>query len=240
MSESIDTKDVLLKLGFRLLPHPLVGECVAFEFGNLQLIAARMANQYLRETYQFSGIAYRSNSISQVDFQIPLKVDSFEQGVAWLVYGVGTDFKPKIAPEWWRMGLGFQDYLPWRIEAARFASRPTCNVDRDWCRTLLNQLRGLSDGAPEGERAKITFDGEILRVRARGRLLAVPASGTPWPVEVFLDLALTEGLPKRLMTPCVEISVWEGFLRVCRRAIRLGEGAIENIDAVAPPSAASS
>jgi hypothetical protein len=51
-------------------------------------------SDYLRPCFHFGGVWRDANSISMVDFSMPLEVVSMEQGVAWITYGIGEKFRP--------------------------------------------------------------------------------------------------------------------------------------------------
>lgn len=227
----LQTGDLLQALGFSVVPHPLAGTGQTCDFGNLQVTAVELTNEYLRQTMQFSGVGSCANSIRHIDFQMPLSVGSYEQGVAWVVYGIGTDFKAHRAPDWWRMGLGWQDYLPWNVEAAvraaKYAARPFCSVKRSWARAVLTHLREIAKAAGPSDQARFGFDGEVLRVHACGDLIAVPAAGHAWDVTASVPMSCVEGFPKRLMQEVVEVSVWNDCLCFDRRGVKLGQGGIE-------------
>lgn len=235
MSEAMRTRDVLEVLEFDAHCNTLSEQRLGyvFDFGNLQLKVAEVKNEYLRPVLFFTGIGRMTNSLHEVIFEMPLEVASFEQGVAWVVYGIGTDFKPLKAPTWWRMGLGWQDYLPWNIDAAKhaakYAARPHCRVKRSWARSVLTHLRELTKTAGPDEKARFGFDGEILRVHAAGELIAVPAEGQAWPVTALMPLVLVDQLPKRLMHEVTEVSVWNDCLHYGHCGVKLGLGDVEPV-----------
>lgn len=237
--DRLQTRDLLQALGFSVVPHPLAGTGQTFDFGNLQVTAVELTNEYLRQTMQFSGVGLGANSVHHIDFQMPLCVASYEQGVAWVVYGIGADFKAHRAPDWWRMGLGWQDYLPWNVEAAaraaKYAARPSCNVKRSWGRAVLTHLRESAKTAGPNDKARFGFDGEILRVHACGDLIAVPGVGRAWDVTASVPMSCVGGFPKRLMQEVVEVSVWNDCLWFGRRGVKLGKGGIEPMAGAGAP-----
>jgi hypothetical protein len=84
-----------------------------FDFGNWQLQGARVMNAYSRPAFFFSGAVQGRRSLHQVQFDMPITVASFEQGLAWLCYGIGRDTPMQNRPEWMDHGWALQDYLPW-------------------------------------------------------------------------------------------------------------------------------
>jgi hypothetical protein len=61
-----------------------------YDFGNLRLTAAELTG-FGRPTFHFGGVWRGANSISMVDFDMPLEVESLEQGAAWIAYGIICD-----------------------------------------------------------------------------------------------------------------------------------------------------
>jgi hypothetical protein len=94
------------------------------------------------------------------------------------------------------------------------AARPQCQVERDWARLALRKLTGLL--ATSGDDALVTlhFNGEVLMVWCEGTLIAVPASGKPWPKRYSLRAASLRRLPRRLMREKVEFSIFESALTI--------------------------
>jgi hypothetical protein len=63
-----------------------------YDFGNLRLTAAEVMSQYLVPCFHFGEVCQGARSISMVDFEMPLEVESLEQGAAWIAYGIGEKF----------------------------------------------------------------------------------------------------------------------------------------------------
>ena len=137
------TRSVFKTLGFQEDWEAITDQrpAYAYDFGNLQLSAAEVMNDYLRPCFHFGGVWQDSRSITMVDFVMPVEVESFEQGVAWISYGIGEKFKPRIPTSWLVDGRTWTDYLPWVRKTKAYARRPQCSVEKDWFRVATKKLR---------------------------------------------------------------------------------------------------
>jgi hypothetical protein len=60
-----------------------------------------------------------ARSVGQIEFEMPLTIDSFEQGVALISHAVGKEFDPLVHTPWLSDGRKWQDHLPWLRGRAR-------------------------------------------------------------------------------------------------------------------------
>ena len=72
------------------------------------------------------------------------------------------------------------ELLPWERNRRKYAERPKCFVDWEWFRVAANKLREQAKSADPNDFAIIEFDGEVLRIKTRVELIAMPAQGTSW------------------------------------------------------------
>ncbi len=217
------TVDVLQKLGFepQLEGWP---DTWVFDFGSFKLKASQGINRYFRESFFLAGNYRTSRIMGSIEFEMPLDVDSFEQGVAWIAHGIGnvgslTDHVP-----WVSKGREWEDSLPWRARAKAHDARPKCFVDREWFRLVRKQLREIGEQAAEeesDEAIQITFDGEVLRLSTQAKLWVMPATGNAWDRPYHLALYQFAHLPKRSMSQLVMFSVWEGTMEIAGMSCRL-------------------
>lgn len=217
------TRDLLNRLGFSEVYGEITEKepSYLYDFGNLQLRAAQVTNFYLQPVFFFGGVAYGNNTLSHIQFEIQLEVESFELGVALIAHGIGRKFKPVKPTPWLEMGRSWQDHLPWVRRQKAYAARPQCQVDREWFRVATKKMRALATDALEADVATICFDGDILKIRARETILAMPAQGIPWDSEYSISVNVLEALPKRFVKATVWLSVWEGHLLVGNRRLPL-------------------
>ena len=84
-----------------------------YNFGNFELSAGVFTNEYLRRVVTFSGLYQDGRCIAEVGFDVPERVESREQVLAWIVYGLGERLRLAITPPWLDEGRRLQLELPW-------------------------------------------------------------------------------------------------------------------------------
>ncbi|WP_156901616.1 hypothetical protein [Azohydromonas australica] len=161
-----------------------------------------------------------------IEFSMPVAVESKEQVMAWLAYGIKADaisHDPLIP--WAQKALDLKHLLPWeryytkiRDEAAQrrklWLARPHCIVERKWIKAVLGFLQEQASKNPEGE-FSVLFDGEMLSVRAGRVPLGVPAEGpSSWNERYSQPLSQLASIPVRIMSDPVEMGIWQGNLRL--------------------------
>jgi hypothetical protein len=184
-----------------------------YDFGNLRLTAAQVMSDRFKPCFHLGGVIQDVRSMTMIDFEMPLEVESFEQGVAWVSYGIGKDYRPSIPTTWLDDGRTWQDYLPWVRRLEAYKGRPQCMVEKDWFKIAVKKLRSIPDSASEDDVASISFDGEILRIVCNGSTVIVPANGAPWVASYAVSASQLANLPRRLTDP-VLISVWDGKISI--------------------------
>lgn len=153
---------------------------------------------------------------------MPLEVESFEQGVAWIVDGIGQDFEPWIPTPWLTAGRVWQGHLPRVREMKAYERRPQCVVERDWFRVAAKKLRMIAATTADSDLAWLSFDGETLRFIVCGATVIVAATGTAWNARHAIKGRELDHLPKRLRDP-VPVSIWDGKLSIGNRAWSLAQ-----------------
>ncbi len=231
MTESVSTWELLKDLGFRPAPGTLSenGTGLVYDFGNLHLSAGRFLNTRLVQIILLGGVLATSRAIAEISQEMPLQVDSREQGIALLVWCLDQassrgEFIPLRSVPWIDEGRANRDRLPWEKDLAIYAARPRCLVSREWMRIGIKTLASHLVLADEGALVTFGFDGSALSIRCSGNLVIMAATGTPWPQAYSVEAKTLKWLPKRFMRDQVEVSVHDGFLRIGRRLYRLAEG----------------
>ncbi len=79
---------------------------------------------------------------------------------------------------------------------------------------------------PAPGRFVLSFDGELLKLRARSRIAAVQATGAAWLHAYSGELRYLQVLPRRLEGDLCEVAVWDGMLHVGRVRIPVDEQAL--------------
>lgn len=218
------------------------GPAVKFNFGNFELSAGRFTNQYLQPVVSFSGIYNDLRTMQDLAFDVPERVASREQVLAWVAYGLGDKIPLAIVPEWLVEGRQHRDVLPWEQHMAAYERRPQASVARDWMRVLGKQLMAAAESAAESDACRVRFDGDALRFRLPGQTLLVQAADdTPWPIDVTVKLADLRDLPKRWMRDPVHVSYFEDRLVIGNRAFAATTGVRgEDLSPAEPQSGSSS
>lgn len=210
------------------------GPALKYNFGNFELSAGRFTNLYLQPVVSFSGHYRDQRTLQQVAFDMPERVASREQVLAWVAYGIGGKVPLAIIPDWLAEGRLHHDLLPWEQHMAAYKRRPQASVARDWMRVLGKQLIAAAEVATDTDTCRIHFDGDALRFLLPDKTLLVKASGgMPWPIAVVVKLADLRALPKRWMRDAIEVAYWEGQLVIGNRGFA---AATEVQDADAPHS----
>lgn len=85
---SLPTWDVLLSLGFIRDQNVFSDDPggVSLDFGNFMLSAAHVLNRWFQPIVLLSGVFTTPRTISEVICEMPLEVESREQGVAWITW----------------------------------------------------------------------------------------------------------------------------------------------------------
>lgn len=112
-----NTRDILTILGFEEVFGLMTDQepSYVFDLGNARVEITQTMNMRFATVLQMRG-AYASpngRSVHQIDFGLPLSVESFEQGIALLVHGLGNNFEPAMPTPWFELGKKWKDRLPW-------------------------------------------------------------------------------------------------------------------------------
>ena len=220
----VPVRDLLTNIGFREDWDAITDELpgYSFDFGNFVLRGVAGMTRHFEPTFYFDGIWQTERALQAVAFEMPLTVQSREQGIAWLAKGIPQELVPLLASTWLEEGRALRGHLPWEQSARRYDARPRCVIDRDWMRLAIRRLRTTSDNAGPEDLCRIAFDGTVLLFRSAVEPVAVPAlEGSPWVDSVEVRLRDFNGLPLRLQGERVEVSVWDGALRVGNRAFKV-------------------
>jgi hypothetical protein len=225
-SDIVNTRSLFETLGFQKNWEAIADElpAYAYDFGNLYLEAAQVMSmrRYLVPVFLVGGVIQDARSIARVEFEMPLEIESFEQGVAWISYGIGADFQPRIPTPWLDAGPTWENHLPWVRDLRAYERRPKCSVEKDWFRVATKKLRALAAAASESDLAWLAFDGEALRVAVCGATVIVPAAGKAWDTRYAIKGTELDHLPKRLTDP-VLVSIWDGKLTIGNRVWTLAQ-----------------
>lgn len=219
-SSAASTWELLIALGFRqddtVISDPPPG--LSLDFGNVKLSASRGVNRFLAPVVLLTGVLATKRSIAEVLSEIPLDVESVEQGLAWVVWSLdnaaGGTFEPASAPAWVAEGRRHRHLLPWERGRAAYAARPHCHVRRDSARAALKALAEQLRTVDDDLLVTFGFDGSVLTVACAGKLSAMAAEGDAWPRTYSIRAGSLKRLPKRLMNESIEFAIWESALTI--------------------------
>ena len=238
-ADTMSTLDLLLDLGFEPFADPLPG--LRFDFDNFELRARQLINLKFQEVVTFSGVLATPRTVREVAFDIPPRIASRELCAAMIVYYLdpsGRAFEPARQVDWLAEGRQNMHLLPWVIQAAQrklreaaYQARPYCFVQREWARLALKTLANYLDPsddepAPDETPVVFFFKDSVLTIRCESRLIALAGDGADWPTKYAIRAGQLRQLPKRFKGWWVEISIWDGKLRIGDKRYALIENAL--------------
>jgi len=104
--EDINFEDIFLQLGFSKVDSDYV-----FDFGNCKLKVIEGFNQSMSYGYNLFGISMTHREGVFIEFSVPIKVESFEMGVALLSNNLKT-YRFLNTPDWIQQGIEWKNHLP--------------------------------------------------------------------------------------------------------------------------------
>jgi hypothetical protein len=234
----VSVREVLSALGFTPVWGTATDLDPVYEFkgGGIDIGVAQVTSLSFRPEFLIGGFAADARTLKYVKQSMPLALESRDQVVAWLSFAIGPDFRPSAPVPWFDEGRQLQHLLPWerrrlelRAEMEEYARlrliRPHCVVDRHGLRAVLNSASRAPGWPPAPGDYTISFDGEVLKLRARGQLAVVRAHGAAWPNTYSGGLRDLHCLPRRLDLDLVEVGIWQDMLeigRVCLPVVASG------------------
>src|SRR4051812_10299971 len=108
--ENIELESILEKIDFKSLP-----DGYEFDFGNGKLKAIPGLTRQFYDGFTFLGYFISARKAGEIEFSLPLKVESYEQGIAFIAYYL-RNADLKIVPQWLKEGLVLKHLLPWERE----------------------------------------------------------------------------------------------------------------------------
>ena len=123
----VATEDVLRALGFEVdlavMSDGAPG--LSFDFVNFKLEASHNVNRWFRTVITLRGVMTTERTIAVVHFEMPLEVESFEQGVALVTHCLdshaGGVFSPSSPVPWLIEGRQYRHLLPWNKKSVESA-----------------------------------------------------------------------------------------------------------------------
>lgn len=204
-----------------------------YDFGKFTLSAALVMNRHFVDVVHFSGVIASSESIGEVEFEMPLLVESREQCAAWIAWHLAKFHQARVYrrgqfPAWLYQGAQQKHLLPWVRDMEEYRARPQCSAEREWLKLALRSLARYLTNIEDTELLEVAFDGDVLSFRLPGNQIVLAAKGAPWKSRFSIPAGKLRRLPKRIMSEYVEVSVWRSRLNIGRHSY---DGVVEVEDA---------
>lgn len=135
---------------------------------------------------------------------IPEKANSFEQGLAFIVYGIGYGNKRwfPVEDSWYVLGESYKEYLPWEIERKKrqeeYDKLDKVYFDITWMRVLVKLLKEWRDDIKQNEEISITFNGEFAIFKCGGLSIPIPGKGKKWDKVYYVEFIQLDNIPVRI------------------------------------------
>jgi hypothetical protein len=116
---NVATEDVLRVLGFEVDSNVLSDGMpgLSFDFGNFKLEASENVNLWFQSVIVLGGVMATDRTTAVVHFEMPLELESFEQGMALVTHCLDShacgNFKGSSPVEWLNEGRRHRHLLPW-------------------------------------------------------------------------------------------------------------------------------
>jgi hypothetical protein len=223
---TIRTWNMLPSLGFQPDSGVVFSDIrprLSLDFGNLKLLAAAVVSPYSGEIVLFSGVLATRDTVAEVHFELPRRIESLKQCAAWIVWNLdqhsnGRTFRPARDVDWINEARQNRRLLPWVTSQAEFEARPHCTIQRDWLRLALRTMGKHLASLPDDSLTSFSFDGSIFSIRCNTTVIAFPGEGSPWTVRFTVEARKLRRSPKRLMSEYIEVSVWQSRIQIGSRS----------------------
>jgi hypothetical protein len=111
---SIPMASILEALDFEKFEHPLSSmPAYRMHFGPHEVEAVIQMNRWFRQVFMVSGIVNTGRTLGSIELQLPLEVESEEEGLALLGYFLAQQIPERNKPTWLRISERMKFHLPW-------------------------------------------------------------------------------------------------------------------------------
>ena len=204
------------------------GEGFRFDFSNFELEASFVSGSYFQEVILFFGVLSTPRTISKVHFELPRKGMSRERLAAFIAYYLDRAadnqlFIPAKESQWLDQGRQNKHLLPWEIERVQkekeleaYNARTRCTVEREWMKLALRSLAEILASSSDDQEVLFCFDGRSLSITCGDKDVIIGAEGTAWSSGFVIPAKNLRELPKRLMSPKIDVSIWNQRIHIDR------------------------
>lgn len=208
LNSNVSTLSILNEIGFQSKSDGL-----QFDFGNCELKAFQGIYRNFQKGIIFLGFYASKRKCGELDFFLPLQVESYDEGLALISYYLkSADLKNK--PDWLYKGLALSEHLPWKKEAKAYNEIPRAFIEPEWFRVLVNKLKLLISTSTDEDVTTFSFDGFVLKVTCNNVIFFVTALGKDWQRTFTLKTKSLDFLPKRILNKNISIYIWEDKLHI--------------------------
>ena len=212
---NVSMQSILFKIGFITNEDGL-----QYDFGNCKLKAIQGVNRYFQEGFNFCGYYISDRNAGELDFFLPIQVESYEQGLALLAYYLrNANFQNK--PDWLIDGYALSEHLPWKKEMKAYNENPRADIEHEWFSVLVNKLRLLIPESTDEDITTFSFDGTVLKVVFNNETFVVSGTGKQWQQTATVKTKSLDFLPKRIPKRNVSIFIWKDDLHIGNRVFKL-------------------
>lgn len=217
MKEYISLQSLLIEIGF--LPS---GDGLQFDFGNCKLKVIKGLNLNFQDGLNFFGYYISERRAGELEFSLPLQVESYQQGLAFISYYLrNADLKNK--PEWLNEGLALKEHLPWERDAKAYNENPKATIEHEWFRVMVKKLRLLIPTSTDEDVTTFSFGGSVLKVVSNNETFVVSGLGKDWQRTATVKTKSLDFLPKRIPNRDVLVFIWKDKLNIGNRIFNLKE-----------------
>jgi len=217
MKENISLQSILIEIGF--LPS---GDGLQFDFGNCKLKVIQGINRHFQNGFNFFGYYISERSAGELEFSLPLQVESYQQGLAFISYYL-RDADLKNKPNWLIEGLVLKEHLPWERDMKAYKENPKATIEHEWFRVMVNKLRLLISTSTDEDVTTFSFDGTILKVVCNNQTFVVSGIGKDWQRTATVKTKSLDFLPKRIPNRDVLVFIWKDKLIIGNRIFNIEE-----------------
>jgi hypothetical protein len=115
MTSSIPMRAIFEELDFEKFDHPLTSNLAyRTSFGPYVVEAVVLVNRWFEEVFMLSGVVNTGRTIGSIAGELPLAVETKEEGLALLSYFLASQIPEQHKTPWLRIGERMTTRLPWR------------------------------------------------------------------------------------------------------------------------------
>ncbi len=211
----VSVHTILIEIGF--LP---IEDGLQLDLGNCKLKAIQGINRHFQEGYNFFGYYISERRAGELDFFLPLQLESYEQVLAFIAYYL-RNADLRIKPDWLNEGLALKEHLPWQRDSKKYNENPKSTIEHEWFRVMVKKIRLLIPTSTDEDVTIFSFDGTVLKVVCNNQTFVVSGLGQDWQRTATVKTKSLNFLPKRILNRDVQVFIWQDKLNIGNRIFDL-------------------